>query len=90
VRAGLLPRWPLLYLTGEPDRTAPEFAVSRTNPEDAAAADGQLTGGADRRADYQHWLRDSGHEVIAANGPRLVAGLIQIRSLVGADVCRLG
>jgi hypothetical protein len=73
VRAGLLPRWPLLYLTGEPDRTAPEVAVSRTNPEDAAAADGQLTGGADRRADYQHWLRDSGHEVIAANGPRLVA-----------------
>jgi GNAT superfamily N-acetyltransferase len=73
VRAGLLPRWPLLYLTGEPDRTMPDFAVSRTNPEDAAAADGQLTGGADRRADYQHWLRDGGHGLIVADGPRLVA-----------------
>jgi hypothetical protein len=60
-------------LTGEPDRTVPDFAVSRTNPVDAAAADGQLTGGADRSADYQHWLRDGGHGVIVAVGPRLVA-----------------
>jgi hypothetical protein len=73
VRAGLLPRWPLLYLTGEPDRTVPGFAVSRTNPVGAAAADGQLTGGADRRADYRYWLRDGGYGVIVADGPRLVA-----------------
>jgi hypothetical protein len=73
VRAGLLPQWPLLYLTGEPDRTVPDFAISHTNPADAAAADGQLTGGADRSTDYQYWLRDGGHGVIVADGPRLVA-----------------
>ena len=75
VRAGLLPRWPLLYLTGEPDRTMPEFAVSRTNPVAASAADGQLTGRGDRRADYQYWLRDGGHGLIVADGPRLVAAV---------------
>jgi hypothetical protein len=61
MRAGLLPHWPLLYLTGEPDRTVPGFAVSRTNPVGAAAVDGQLTGGADRRADYRYWLGDGGY-----------------------------
>jgi GNAT superfamily N-acetyltransferase len=73
VRAGLLPRWPLLYLAGEPDRTVPDFAVSRTNPTGAAAADAQLTGGADRRADYRYWLHDGGYGLIVADGPRLVA-----------------
>src|SRR5215831_12895335 len=73
VRAGLLPRWPLLYITGQPDRTEPDFAVSRTSPAGAAAADRQLTGGEDRSADYRYWLHHGGHGVIVADGPRLVA-----------------
>jgi len=74
-RAGLVPSWPLLYLTGEPTRV-PSGALSaeRVDATAAARADAALTSAAVRSADYEHWTsRQSGVGLVIRNGDVVVA-----------------
>ncbi|MFI1994941.1 hypothetical protein [Actinoplanes sp. NPDC020271] len=74
-RAGLMPRWPLLYLTGDPRQLTADPAVRATlvSADQAAAADARLSGSPERTADYRYWaaLGDTG--VLVHEGDRLVA-----------------
>lgn len=71
-RAGLLPSWPLLYLTGAAGRL-PEtgLEVDLVDAATAALADAELVGG-DRRTDYDFWTKDAA-AVIVRSGAQLVA-----------------
>ena len=75
-RYGLAPRWPLLYLAGQPARLsqANRARARRAAPQDAAKAE-RLLAGNDRAADYGYWTAAAGgsglvvserHDVIAA------------------------
>jgi GNAT superfamily N-acetyltransferase len=74
-RAGLASTWPLLYLTGEPDRLPRAQSVKATlvGPDAAAAADAQLSGAA-RHAEFRYWAggRSAGG-VLVHDGDRLLA-----------------
>jgi GNAT superfamily N-acetyltransferase len=80
---GLAPRWPLLYLSGNPARLAEGAAgaqprpatAQETTPQEAAAAERALTG-LDRLPDYLHWAGgpDSGGLVIEREGHVIAAG----------------
>jgi GNAT superfamily N-acetyltransferase len=69
VRHGMIPRWPLLYLSGEPAGSS--ALRSRTvSMAEACAAELELTG-RDRTVDYEYWQGDGllvldGREVAAA------------------------
>jgi GNAT superfamily N-acetyltransferase len=74
-RAGLAPRWPLLYLTGDP-RDLPVPPAVRATPvsaERAAEADAGLTAAGRRDADYRYWSAAGGSGVLVHAGARLVA-----------------
>jgi GNAT superfamily N-acetyltransferase len=72
VRYGMVPRWPLLYLSGPPGAGGP-FAARRVAPEEAAAADERLTGH-DRAADYAFWATfPSATGLVVRDGPAVVA-----------------
>src|SRR6266571_6326942 len=75
-RYGLAPRWPLLYLAGQPARLsqANRARARRAAAQDAAKAE-RLLAGNDRAADYGYWTAAAGgsglvvserHDVIAA------------------------
>jgi hypothetical protein len=56
-RAGLLPTWPLLYLSGPTDRLpATDLDATPVDAASAAGIDAHLAGG-DRGADYAFWTR---------------------------------
>ena len=86
VRHGMVPRWPLLYLSGPPPVRHRAPAAERIPVEDAGVAELELTG-RDRTADYAFWatragavglvVRDRGTVVAAgAAGPERVFHLV--------------
>lgn len=73
VRYGMVPRWPLLYLSGPPAGSPGPFAARRVAPEEAAAAEQGLTGH-DRAADYAFWASlPSATGLVVRDGPTVVA-----------------
>ena len=66
VRHGMVPRWPLLYLSGPP--IAAGSQARKVSPAEAAAAEHDLTG-EDRTADYAFW----GTGLIVYDGTTVVA-----------------
>jgi GNAT superfamily N-acetyltransferase len=94
-RYGLAPRWPLLYLIGDPAALpvtaahAVPWLARAVRPGDAAAAELALTG-VDRGPDYAYWgslpgsggiLVEQAHDVLAAGA----IGPDQLRHLAVAD-----
>jgi len=78
-RYGLAPRWPLLYLTGDPAAVAPAatagiaWRARRVPASDAAAAEHALTG-VDRAPDYTYWGgADGSGGVLVERGPDVIA-----------------
>ncbi|MGE5286494.1 MAG: GNAT family N-acetyltransferase [Micromonosporaceae bacterium] len=86
VSFGLVPRWPLLYLSGDTatlTRAPGEFRARRTEPVDAAAAEKALTG-VDREPDYLYWAatRGGGALVVEQAGAVIAAGAVTESILV--------
>ena len=54
VRYGMLPRFPVLYVSGAPLALPDDFAVRTVTADQAAQAEQALTG-IDRDSDYQYW-----------------------------------
>lgn len=73
---GLVPRWPLLYLTGPADLTSPLQARTVSGAE-AAALELTFTG-LDRTADYAFWTDGPGGNgiVVEAGGEAVAAGAV--------------
>ena len=75
VRAGLVPSWPLLYVSGPVDRL-PRGAL-HVDPVDAgtaAAVEAELTGARARTAVYRYWTRRPGAvALVVRDGSRPVA-----------------
>ena len=74
-RAGLAPTWPLLYLTGAPDRLPRARTVEATlvGPDAATEADAQLSGTA-RPVEFRHWAQGrSAGGVLVHDSDRLLA-----------------
>lgn len=72
VRAGLRPRWPLLYLSGPRlRRHATPLRVTPVGPDAAGAAEAALCG-VDRTPDYRLWTR-TGRAIVVADGARTIA-----------------
>jgi GNAT superfamily N-acetyltransferase len=75
-RAGVLPCWPLLYLTGARARvTAPDLQVHRVDAPTAAAAETVLTG-FDRPAEYAFWAAIGTPVVVDRGGRTIGAGVL--------------
>ncbi|WP_250034104.1 GNAT family N-acetyltransferase [Paractinoplanes maris] len=74
-KAGLLPRWPLLYLTGDPQHlpVVPAMRATVVGADQAAAADAHLTTNRERTADYRYWAGSGGTGLLVHDGDRLVA-----------------
>jgi GNAT superfamily N-acetyltransferase len=89
LRAGLVPRWALLYLTGPqiPASGGSTTAV-RVRPAEAVAAERDLTG-ADRHDDYRYWTAHLGAEafVVLSDGELVAAGA-RTPTRVIHQVCR--
>ncbi|MDN3355980.1 GNAT family N-acetyltransferase [Actinomadura sp. DC4] len=91
VRYGMVPRWPLLYLSGPPAGAA-ALRAERVTLDEAGAAERALTG-RDRTADYAYWattpkatglvVRDEGK--IAATGAAAPDGLFHLVTGDGHD-----
>jgi GNAT superfamily N-acetyltransferase len=91
LRAGLLPRWSLLYLTGPPVPAAEVSAAAlRATATEAVAAERALTG-ADRAADYRYWTTHLGAEpfVVLSDGELVAAGTRTSTRLIH-QVCSAG
>lgn len=76
VRAGLLPCWPLLYLTGLPAQLpATAAGVRDVDALEAIGAEQQLAG-LDRAAEYRYWSEGLGAQpfVVTARGQLVAAG----------------
>ncbi|TQS47015.1 GNAT family N-acetyltransferase [Cryptosporangium phraense] len=76
VRAGLVPSWPLLYLSGPADRLPlGVLRVDRVDARTAAAAVARLTGwGRPRTPLFEYWTRaDDATALVVRDGSRLVA-----------------
>jgi GNAT superfamily N-acetyltransferase len=56
-RAGLSPLWPLLYLSGAPDRLPPGRAIVEHVSTDVAARIERDMTGSDRTPEYRYWLQ---------------------------------
>ena len=90
VRFGMIPRWPLLYLSGPPVRSR-VLRVDRLPLAEAGAAEIELTG-RDRTPDYAYWatkpdatglaVRDGDGDAVVAVG---AIGRDQVHHLVTAD-----
>ncbi len=72
-RWGLLARWPLLYLAGDPGRLPdPRLVVERVDADTAAHSERAWTG-ADRASDYAYWSeRPGGFALVVRDGDDLV------------------
>lgn len=66
IRHGMIPRWPLLYLSGAPSGPAP--LRFREVPAAVAGLAELRLGGADRTADYAYWASLGGTGVIVRDG----------------------
>lgn len=76
LRAGLVPRWAVLYLTGPSvPASGGSAAAVRVPAAEAVAAERDLTG-ADRHADYRYWTAHLGAEsfVVLSDGELVAAG----------------
>jgi GNAT superfamily N-acetyltransferase len=79
LRAGMYPRWPLLYLTGATDRLSVEgrrFAAEPASLQDAVAIERALSG-QDRTIEYRYWLDRPGTlclQVGPGSGPASSSG----------------
>jgi GNAT superfamily N-acetyltransferase len=90
IRHGMIPRWPLLYLSGPPGDSC-ALCHQKVSMEEAGTAELELTG-TDRTADYAFWatipgsagliVQDSG-EIVAAGA----AGPGQLIHLASAQDC---
>jgi GNAT superfamily N-acetyltransferase len=75
-RAGVLPSWPLLYLTGPRARVAAtDLHVQPVDAAAATAAETALTG-ADRTAEYDFWATIGTPVVVERNGQPVGAGVL--------------
>ena len=74
IRAGMSPRWPLLYLHGAPERLpVSSFVVERCDEERAAEFETQWLGW-DRRVEYGYWSRRPEAQIFAVlDGAVMVA-----------------
>lgn len=84
VRHGMVPRWPLLYLSGPAPAAVPARARARTVPASAAGAAERRLRGVDRDADYAHWgTLPGGRGVTVHEGDELIAaGAVRAGALV--------
>jgi GNAT superfamily N-acetyltransferase len=76
VRAGMTPRWPLLWLHGDPT-ALPEVAlqVDASDVEEVVTVERQWVG-VDRADDYRYWVHDtSGRAVVVRNSRGDVVGV---------------
>lgn len=72
VRYGMVPRWPLLYLSGPAAPRGP-FVLDLVAPDEAAAAEKALNG-RDRRPDYAFWAGFPGATgLVVRDGAAVVA-----------------
>ena len=88
IRFGMIPRWPLLYLTGPPVRLR-GLSTERTRLGEAGAAETELTG-RDRTPDYAYWAtKPDATGLVVRDGNTVVAvgavGEDRIHHLVTAD-----
>lgn len=89
VRHGMVPRWPLFYLSGPPPVRYRALAAERIPVEGAATAELELTG-RDRTADYAFWATKPGATglVVRDGGTAVAAGAAdaeKVFHLVTAD-----
>jgi GNAT superfamily N-acetyltransferase len=89
VRHGMIPRWPLLYLSGPPPVRSHVLLAERVPVEDAGVAELDLTG-RDRAADYAYWATKPGATglVVRDGGTVVAAGTAdpgRVFHLVTAD-----
>ncbi|MEO8330484.1 MAG: GNAT family N-acetyltransferase [Candidatus Nanopelagicales bacterium] len=54
IRHGMTPRWPVLYLRGDPPRCPRGYAVEEVSHADAARCEREISG-VDRSRDYEYW-----------------------------------
>jgi GNAT superfamily N-acetyltransferase len=77
VRYGLVPRWPLLYLTGPPVAPAAPAVRARVVPTERAAVTERELTGVDRRPDYAFWAAMPGGTglIVELDGEPIAAGV---------------
>ena len=74
IRHGLLPRWPVLYLRGVPDRLPPVRCIVQEVDVESAVRHEKVLSGVDRGQDYEYWARRPRAQlVIVRNGDEVVA-----------------
>jgi GNAT superfamily N-acetyltransferase len=90
-RHGMVPRWPLLYLVGEPVRSDTALRACTVSAAEASAAELKLTG-RDRGPDYAYWenglLVLDGREIVAA-GATSPERLFHLASARDPEACLL-
>jgi GNAT superfamily N-acetyltransferase len=89
VRHGMIPRWPLLYLSGPPPLRSHTLRAERIPVEDAGTAEFELTGH-ERSADYAYWAtKPAAVGLVVRDGDTVVAtgaaGRAQVFHLVTTD-----
>jgi GNAT superfamily N-acetyltransferase len=74
IRHGLIPRWPVLYLRGAPDRLPPAQLTLREVDVQSAVQHEKVLTGVDRGQDYEYWAsRPRAQLVVVRNGDEVVA-----------------
>ena len=61
IRHGLIPRWPVLYLRGEPDRLPAVPCIVQDVDVESALRHEKVLSGVDRGQDYEYWAAGRGH-----------------------------
>jgi hypothetical protein len=85
-RAGLIPSWPLAYLSGPAPAPTGGLQAEQVDAATAARAEADLTG-RNRSADYTFWLRDPAARAVVVRDRRSVVACGAVRDGAVLHLC---